>query len=186
MRYAQIRNMDISNGEGVGVSLFVQGCPIHCKGCFNPETWDFELGKEWNKEIENKFLDIIGKDYIKRISILGGSPLCDENVKDVDDLVCEIRKKYPDKQIWVYTGYEWEDIFDPEFHDSLPFKFDSKYYRSDILEHIDVLVDGPFEYNKRDLTLAFRGSNNQRIIDVQRSIESGKVILWNNEDKGEY
>lgn len=186
MRYADYYDCDICNGNSVGMSLFVSGCPFQCQGCFNSDIWDFNTGKEWTKEIEDKFLKLVGRDYIKRVTLVGGSPLCDENVKDVCDLITRIHKEYPDKQIWVYTGYKWEDIFDPEFRDSLPFDLNAEWYRSEVLDQIDVLVDGPFECDRKDLSLAFRGSSNQRIIDVQKSIESGEVVLWNNEDKGGY
>lgn len=106
MRYAQIRKMDISNGEGIGISLFVQGCHFHCKNCFNQETWDFKGGKEWTPAVEEGFIKLAGKPYIKRISILGGEPLADENVKAVYDLIVHLREIYGDsKEIWLYTGY---------------------------------------------------------------------------------
>lgn len=105
MRYASIRKMDISNGSGIGVSLFVQGCPFHCKGCFNQETWDFDGGKEWTEEIENAFLNLIGQRFVKRVSILGGEPLCEENANEVARLIIKIKMLYPDVEIWVFTGY---------------------------------------------------------------------------------
>lgn len=105
IRYAQIRSLDLSNGEGIGVALFVQGCNFHCKNCFNPETWDFNGGKEWTQEVKNKFLELANRPYIKRISILGGEPLADENIDDVLDLVNKIRHSLPKKTIWLYTGY---------------------------------------------------------------------------------
>lgn len=110
MNYAQIRSMDISNGEGVGVALFVQGCHFHCKNCFNSDTWDFNSGKEWTSEIKNEFIKLANKPYIKRISILGGEPLAKENVDEVKKLVNEIRILLPEKTIWLYTGFKWEDI----------------------------------------------------------------------------
>lgn len=110
IRYAQIRSLDLSNGEGVGVALFVQGCHFHCENCFNPETWDFDGGKEWTEEVKNKFLELANKSYIKRISILGGEPLAKENLDDVLDLVNEFRLSKSEKSIWLYTGYTWEEI----------------------------------------------------------------------------
>ena len=176
MKYCDYYDCDICNGNSVGMSLFVSGCPFHCKDCFNPETWDYNYGKEWTSEIEEKFLELVGRDYIKRVSILGGSPLCDENIKDVGLLVQKIRHYYPEKEIWIYTGYSWEDIMAYD----LPFAFgnDNDNDRLAILHYIDVLVDGRFECDKKDLTIAFRGSKNQRIIDVKKSLESGNVILW--------
>ena len=170
MRYALIREMDVSNGVGVGVSLFVQGCHFHCKGCFNPETWDFSGGNERTSETENKFIELAGKPYIKRISILGGEPLADENVYDVMMLLKKIRRIYPDKKIWLYTGYTWESI-------SALYRKD--FERCEALSYVDVLVDGQFQLDKQDTLnreIVFAGSTNQRIIDVQKSIASGSII----------
>lgn len=155
MRYASIRKMDISNGEGLGVSLFVQGCHFHCKGCFNPETWDFDGGKEWTEEVKEKFIKLAGREYIKRISILGGEPLCDENILEVMRLVSDLKRLYPEKKIWVYTGYNAEDfVNDPA--------------KAAVVKSIDFIVDGRYDESKRDLSLKFRGSYNQRIIKVVR------------------
>ena len=177
MNYADYYDCDICNGNSVGMSLFVSGCPIHCKDCFNSDIWDFNSGKEWTPEVEKKFIKLAGRDYIKRISFLGGSPLCDENIECVSLLIQKLRAKYPDKQIWVYTGYTWESINNPVTLDGLDYTI-PQMYRKEIMDYIDVLVDGPFECEKRDLSIAFRGSSNQRIIDVQKSINSGKLILW--------
>lgn len=185
MRYADFYECDICNGNKVGMSLFVQGCPFHCKGCFNQETWDFSGGKEWDEKTWNKFFDLAKRDYIHRISFLGGSPLCDENLMGVYNIIAKIKFTYPEKQIWVYTGMVWEDIIKYRKDENNPI-LDSKSptkeeTRAMLLNHIDVLVDGPFECDKRDLALAFRGSTNQRIIDVKKSLESDKVVLWNND-----
>ena len=177
MRYAAVRHFDITNGEGVGISLFVQGCNFHCYQCFNPETWDFNLGKEWTEDVEEKFLSLAGRDYIKRISILGGSPLCQENAYDISQLVTKLKHKYPDKQIWVFTGYTWENLISPVIVDELSFTI-WKESIDIVLHNIDVLVDGQFIYDKRDLSLAFRGSSNQRIIDVKETLKRGEVVLW--------
>lgn len=150
MRYAKIRKMDISNGEGIGVALFLQGCHFHCKGCFNTETWDFNGGKEWTLEIEDMFMELIDKPYIKRISILGGEPL-DQTV-ELTELLRKIKIKYPNKTIWLYTGFKYEDIKDCE-----------------ILKYIDVIVDGQYKEELKDLKLEFRGSSNQRIIKIKTS-----------------
>lgn len=157
MRYAQIREMDISNGKGIGVSLFVQGCPFHCKNCFNSETWDFNGGKEWNRGLTNKFLELVGKPHITRVSFLGGEPLANENVIGIHKLINEIRFLYPDKKIWLWTGYTVEEIYKQEFSDY-------SRTRMAVIEEVDYLVDGRFVYELRDLTLAFRGSSNQRIL----------------------
>lgn len=182
MRYADFYECDICNGNEVGMSLFIQGCPFHCKGCFNPETWDFNGGKEWTSEVEHKFLDMVNRDYIRRITFIGGSPLCDENVEDVCNLIRLLKNKHQDKQIWVYTGMKWEDIFNEKWFIDGCTDSNASSCRNEILNMIDVLVDGSFEYNKRDLTLAFRGSTNQRIIDVQKSLETGEVVLWRHSE----
>lgn len=173
MRYADYYDCDICNGNSVGMSLFVSGCPIHCQGCFNSDIWDFNSGKEWTMDVENKFIDLAGREYIKRITFVGGSPLCDENVYDVSKIIDRLKHEYPNKEIWVYTGYTFEDLIDKSKHNNL-------IYLSimDIIDQIDVLVDGSFECDKKDLALAFRGSRNQRIIDVQKSLNAKKVVLW--------
>lgn len=142
MRYASIRDMDISNGNGIGVALFTQGCHFHCKNCFNKSTWDFDGGKEFTRETCNKFMKLVNRPFIKRVSILGGEPLAKENVDDV----CNILKQIKNKTIWVYTGYTFETV---------------KNY--DIMKYIDYLVDGQYVDELRDLTLEFRGSSNQNI-----------------------
>ena len=172
MRYALIREMDVSNGVGVGISLFVQGCHFHCKGCFNPETWDFSGGKEWTPEVEEKFIALADKPYIKRISILGGEPLADENVYDVMMLLKKLRRIHPNKKIWLYTGYTWESI-DSTYRKGIE--------RCAALSCVDVLVDGRFQIEKQDTLnreIVFAGSTNQRIIDVQKSLASGTVIMF--------
>ena len=157
MRYASIRDLDITNGTDIGVALFVQGCHFHCKNCFNKSTWDFDGGKEFTKETCDKFMKLVNRPFIKRVSILGGEPLAKENVDDV----CNVLKQIKDKHIWVYTGYTFETV---------------KNY--DIMKYIDYLVDGQYVDELRDLRLKFRGSSNQRIIDVQKSLKENKVILY--------
>ena len=157
MRYASIRDLDISNGNDIGVALFTQGCHFHCKNCFNKSTWDFDGGKEFTKETCDKFMKLVNRPFIKRVSILGGEPLAKENVDDV----CNILKQIKNKTIWVYTGYTFETV---------------KNY--DIMKYIDYLVDGQYVDELRDLRLKFRGSSNQRIIDVQKSLKENKVILY--------
>ena len=173
MRYASIRSMDISNGAGLGIALFVQGCHFRCYNCFNQETWDFDGGKEWTQEIEDKFINLLSSNpYIDRVSILGGEPLCNENVPTIFKLIKTIKLHFPRKKIWCYTGYTWEQIF--------KCKLDDIYYifRQDTVKMVDILVDGRYIDKLRDLTLAFRGSSNQRVIDVQKSLETNSIILW--------
>lgn len=199
MRYAQVRSMDISNGEGIGVSLFVQGCPFnpHCYNCFNSETWDFNGGKEWTPDVKEKFLELVDRQYIKRVSILGGEPLADENLDDVLDLITEINKRYnfqkidpvnpckmgvsedenaneihlslPDKTIWLWTGFTWEYIFS-NLEDMNNLK------RQEIIRNCDVLVDGRYIDSQRDINLKWRGSKNQRVIFVKESFRKGEII----------
>ncbi len=164
MRYAQIRSCDIANGVGIRTSLYVQGCSRHCKGCFNPETWDFDGGLEWTSEVEQSFLQLIGKPHIVGTTILGGEPLEIQTRSDILELVKKIKVKYPNKTIWIYSSYLYEELLDE---------------CKEILEHIDVLVDGMFEESKKNLSLQFRGSENQRVIHVQASLERGEVCLYN-------
>ena len=167
MRYALIREMDVSNGRGVGISLFVQGCHFHCEGCFNPETWDFNGGKEWTKDIEDKFFNLARRSYIRRISILGGEPLADENLDTVLHILARIKKELPDKEVWLYTGYVLDDMLLV-----LPTSSQSEKERYRIISSnlIDYLVDGRFEISKQDTMnkeIVFAGSTNQRIIAMK-------------------
>lgn len=167
MRWAQMRALDISNGTGVGISLFVQGCPFHCFNCFNPETWEFEKGNEWTKETQNDFLKLAERSYIDRISFLGGEPLAEQNIEDLLILIRLIKDRYPNKKIWLYSGFTFEKIFNSTEENFL--------IRQQILSYVDVLVDGQYIDELKDYSLRFRGSSNQRIIDVQKTL--------NNEDK---
>ena len=175
MRYASMRSLDISNGENVGVSLFVQGCHFHCYNCFNSNTWDFDSGKEWTEETENKFMELINRPYIKRISILGGEPLADENVMTINTLLTQIKKDFSNKIIWIYSGYTWEQIFDNHQHVEVS---SINKNRQDVIFNSDILVDGRFINSKKDITLKWRGSSNQRVIDVKKSIKENKIILY--------
>ena len=164
MRYNKIRKMDISNGEGVRVSLFVQGCSFHCKNCFNQETWNFNGGKEFTTIEIQKIIELANKDYIAGLSVLGGEPLHNNNVDEVFHIVATFKEKFPNKDIWLWTGFKFEDAIK-----------DSK--RKFILRNIDVLIDGQFEEDKKDLTLKWRGSSNQRVIDCKKSLAKNKIIL---------
>ena len=167
MRYAKIRKMDISNGNGIGVSLFVQGCPFHCEGCFNQETWNFSGGKLWTEKTENQFLSLIYRDYIVRVSILGGEPLCDENVECVLNIIKKIKESYPNKEIWLYTGYDFNTILEKGNNPT----YDNCWkYRLECVKNVDVVVDGKFDITLQDLyheKISFAGSTNQRIIRVR-------------------
>lgn len=190
MNYSQIRSMDISNGEDVGVALFTQGCNFHCKNCFNSDTWDFNGGTKWTEETKGKFLNLIDRDYIKRVSFLGGECLADENVSDIYNLVQEVRKRFPEKKIWMHTGYVYEDIIKESY--AAQFLIDSndqdriyltdkdkcRIFRRKVVNKIDVLVDGRYVHELRDQKLKFRGSSNQRVIDVQKTLDTGSVVLY--------
>ena len=166
MRYNKIRKMDISNGEGVRVSIFVQGCHFHCKGCFNPETWSFEAGKEFTSQTFKTLLDLCLKDTVKGLSILGGEPLNEENFIGVLEIVKEFRnkEKLKNKDIWLWTGYEIEDILSSE-------------KKKEILKYLDYVVCGQFIEEEKNLKLKWAGSNNQRWIDVKSTLKENKVIL---------
>lgn len=212
MRYASIRSLDISNGEGVGVSLFVQGCDRHCFNCFNSETWDFNGGKEWTEETKNKFIELINRPYIRRISILGGEPLAKQNLDDVLSLIKEIREKYPisqnpnsenigksrvledenskeirisfpEKSIWLYTGFEWNSLMAKICQPTFPDKDSERIIeihkkRQEIISLCDVLVDGEYIDEQKDLTLKWRGSKNQNCIDIKQSLTQNKIVLY--------
>ena len=162
MRYASIRKLDISNGEGLGVTLFTQGCPFHCKNCFNPETHDFDGGKEYTIDTKNAIVSLINRAQIKRFSILGGEPLIERNKEDMIDLCSSIKEIRPDIKIWVYTGNIFENV-------------KNDWYEL-LYNYVDVLVDGPYVDSKRDLRLKFRGSSNQRVIDIHKTYCEDKVI----------
>lgn len=192
MRYSKINSMDISNGENIGVAIFVQGCHFHCKGCFNQETWNFNGGKEWDEKVEKQFIDLISKPYIKRVSILGGEPLADENL-DLTIRIINITKKHkPDISIWIYTGYTFEKI-KKDFNEEIDNLFNDEETATSLLERIGIkrfravfmcqyLVDGQFEIENQDLTYSkvkFAGSTNQRIIDVVATMNNeGEIVLY--------
>lgn len=179
MNYAQMRSMDISNGEGIGVSLFVQGCDFHCKNCFNSETWEFSKGQEWNEKTKNQFLKLVEKPFIQRATILGGEPLHPKNVQNVLKIVDEMRVSFPSKNIWIYTGYTWEQIMNPVVTDNLDIEQDNILnMRKEVVSMADVLVDGRYVDELRNVTLHWCGSSNQRVINVQESLKQNKVVLW--------
>lgn len=170
MYYADIKKYDVANGPGVRVSLFVSGCTHHCKGCFNEAAWDFKYGNKFTDLQKNIILKQLENDFISGITILGGEPFEFINQEGILPLLKEVRKKFPNKSIWVYTGY----LFDKNIVQEMSNK---NNVTKQLLEIVDVIVDGKFELDKKNLRLKFRGSSNQRIIDVKSSINSGKVIL---------
>lgn len=171
MNYATIKNCDIANGPGVRVSLFVSGCTHRCKGCFNEIAWDFNYGKPFTQETIDEILKMLEPEHIKGITLLGGEPFEPQNQPALLDLLRQIRKKFPHKSIWAFSGY----LFDKDILSGRlgPWEITKEY-----LSYLDVLVDGPFILEKKDLSLRFRGSSNQRLIDVPASLQQNKVVLW--------
>ena len=170
MNYGEIKNYDIANGEGVRVSLFVSGCTHHCKNCFNPETWSFEYGKPFTKETEDYIIECLSPDYIDGLSLLGGEPFEPQNQEVLLPFLRKVKNELPNKNIWCYTGY----LFDRELLSESRARCE---FTDEMLSLIDVIVDGEFVQAMHDISLAFRGSSNQRIIDVQKSLETGEVKL---------
>lgn len=171
MRYAKIRSMDVSNGAGIGVSLFVQGCHFHCKGCFNKETWDFDGGKEWTVEVEDMFLKLMNNKHIVRVTILGGEPLADENASTVLHIIKRIRNEYPEKKIWLYTGYRFEEALDTSHLDD----------RTLAILSVDYLIDGRYDFTKADpynKEIVFAGSTNQRVISIKDTFNSCRICTY--------
>ena len=175
MNYATIKTHDVANGPGVRVSLFVSGCTHHCPGCFNAEAWDFAYGEEFTSEIADRIIELIAPSYIKGFSLLGGEPLEPSNQAALAPLLERIKQTYPDKTVWCYTGYNFET-------DILPCRLGDANVTRKMIQSIDVLVDGRFVQEKKDLSLKFRGSSNQRIIDVPASLIKQAVILWEDEE----
>ena len=171
MHYATIKNCDIANGPGVRVSLFVSGCTHRCKGCFNEVAWDFEYGQPFTQETIDYILSLLAPSYVKGLTLLGGEPFEPQNQGPIVELLRQIKGKYPEKSIWAFSGY----LFDK---DILSWRLGPREITQEYLSYLDVLVDGPFVESKKDLMLRFRGSSNQRIIDVPQSLQKGTVVLW--------
>ena len=169
MNYAGIKYCDIANGLGCRTVLFVSGCRNHCPGCFQPETWDFAYGKPFDEAIQKEIMDSVKPDYISGLTLLGGDPFEEENQKELVPFMEAFRERYPDKSVWAYTGYVYEDL--------LP---GGKKHTKDtqrLLDTIDILVDGPFVEEKKDIRLRFRGSSNQRVLDLKRTMVENTIIL---------
>ncbi len=171
MNYADIKRIDVANGEGVRVSIFVSGCNHHCKGCFNECAWDFNYGNKFTEKQEEEVLKDLDHDYISGLTLLGGEPLEPANQEGLLPLVKKAKEKFPDKKIWCYTGFDFEkDVVGKMAKQSETTK--------ELLKYIDVVVDGKFEEDKKDLKLKFRGSSNQRILDVQESLKENKPVEY--------
>lgn len=165
MKYNKIRKMDVSNGPGIRVSIFMQGCTFNCKGCFNPETHDFNGGKEFTDETIERILELASKEYIVGLSILGGEPLHPKNIEGTTRLAKAFKEKYPDKTVWVWSG----------------FLFDRDLAGKEVLKYIDVLVDGQYKCELYSPILRWKGSSNQRVINVQKSLTKDKIVLLEEE-----
>ncbi len=171
MYYSVIKNCDIANGPGVRVTLFVSGCTHHCEGCFNEETWDFQYGEPFTEETIDRILEMLAPDYIAGLTLLGGEPLELVNREGLLPLLRAVKKKYPGKNIWCYTGY----LFEKDILENFCVQWEKM---EEFLSYLDVIVDGEFIMARKDISLRFRGSGNQRIIDVQESLKQERVVLW--------
>ena len=170
MNYATIKNCDIANGPGVRISLFVSGCTHHCKGCFNEVAWDFDYGEPFTQQTIRTILDMMKPGYIKGLTLLGGEPFEPQNQGPIVELLRQVKKAYPQKSIWAFSGYLYEKITSHTLGDWA--------VTQEFLSYLDVLVDGPFVEEKKNLALRFRGSENQRLIDMPATLASGKIMLW--------
>lgn len=179
MNYAEIKNCDVANGPGVRISLFVSGCTHGCKGCFNQEAWDFDFGKPFDQSVIDHILKLLSPHYITGLTLLGGEPFDPRNQASVVELLRQVKRAYPDKSVWAFTGYLLDrDLLSGQTGDPALVR--------EYLSYLDVLVDGPFVEPLKDLCLRFRGSSNQRLIDVPQTLSSGKIVLWEDwQKKGE-
>lgn len=171
MYYGAIEDCDIANGEGVRVTLFVSGCTNHCEGCFQPQTWDFTYGEEFTAQTEDKILGMLAPDYIEGLTVLGGEPFEPQNQECLLPFLRRVREQYPDKSIWMFTGFTYEILKTEGSHPRCG-------QTDEILALIDILVDGRFVLEKKNISLQFRGSENQRVIDVPKTIETGEIVIW--------
>ena len=171
MHYGNIKKCDVANGVGIRVTLFVSGCTNHCKGCFQPETWDFCYGRAYTKETENEIIEALGQTGRRGLTLLGGEPFEPENQRELVKLLRRVKSELPDKDIWAFTGFVSD-------RDLIPGGRKHCEVTNEMLSMIDVLVDGPFVEEKKNLMLKFRGSENQRVIDMNKTRESGTIVLW--------
>lgn len=175
MNYHKIEKTSVANGTGIRVVLWVSGCSLHCKGCHNPETWSLNSGNAFDEEAKKELFEALDKPYIQGITFSGGHPLEDENVKTIYLLIKEIKEKFPTKDIWLYTGLTLEQIFPSVVTDNLDV---NRYYKQEIVKMCDVVVDGKYVEELRDITLMFAGSKNQRLIDMRNTLKNSKVTLY--------
>ena len=171
MHYGEIKNCDIANGSGVRVSLFVSGCTNRCKNCFQPQTWNFDYGEEFTRETEDRIIALLGKEYIAGLTVLGGEPFEPQNQRALLPFIKRVREALPEKNIWAYSGFTIEEMLKDGSHPHCE-------VTEELLGLIDVLVDGRFVEDLKDISLKFRGSKNQRIIDVKKTLETGSAVLY--------
>lgn len=172
MNYGEIKNCDIANGIGVRVSLFVSGCTNHCKNCFQPQTWDFGFGSPFTAETEEYILNLLKPDYIKGLSVLGGEPFEPSNQRVLYPFLKRVKERYPNKTIWIFSGFTIEELTASESYSNCE-------VTKDILSLCDVLVDGRYDESLKNISLRFRGSSNQRIIDLKKTLAAKELTLWN-------
>ena len=171
MNYGEIKNCDIANGPGVRVTLFVSGCTHHCPGCFQKQTWDFNFGHPFTEQTQQQVLEMLAPDYISGLTLLGGEPFEPQNQRALLPFVKRVRREFPDKSIWAFSGFTFEQLIDPKAHPHCE-------KTQELLSLIDVLVDGRFVEELKDITLRFRGSSNQRLLDMKKTLQAGNPVPW--------
>ena len=171
MYYGNLKKFDVANGEGIRVTLFVSGCTNHCRGCFQPATWDFKYGKPYTEAVEKEILDFLALPYADGLTLLGGEPMEPSNQEVLAGLVRKVKELFPDKTVWCFTGF----VYDQDLLEGQRRHTD---VTDEFLKHIDVLVDGPFMLEKKNLALSFRGSENQRVLDMKKTLEYGRPVLY--------
>ena len=178
MNYHNLTYPDQNNGDGLRVVLWLSGCSHHCFNCQNPQTWDENSGIEFNIEAKKELFDELSKDYISGITFSGGDPLHENNIIEVNNIIQEIKKQFPNKTIWLYTGYIWEELLSNTLIKGIDEESTIHNVRANIIKSCNVVVDGPYIDDLRDITLKWRGSSNQRVIDVQKTLQNGEIVLW--------
>ena len=176
MHYGEIKNCDIANGEGVRVTLFVSGCTNHCKNCFQPQTWDFDYGKPFTEETEAELFRLLSPRYIRGLTLLGGEPFEPENQRALLPFLRKLRRELPEKTVWTFTGFTWEELHTEGSHPRCE-------VTDELLNLIDVLVDGRYVEERKDIGLRFRGSSNQRLLDLNATRASGKLTVLPDQDR---
>lgn len=178
MNYLKIEHDDVCNGIGIRCTIWFTGCSHKCAGCFNKETWDENSGIEFDIEAKKELFDELSKDYISGITFSGGDPLHENNIIEVNNIIQEIKKQFPNKTIWLYTGYTWEELSPNILIKGIDEESTLHNVRANIIKSCNVVIDGPYIDDLRDITLKWRGSSNQRVIDVQKTLQNGEIVLW--------